>query len=114
VDLEICKRLFDDKSIQSLYSVEKISETYFRVFKDNKWFVFIKETQNRLIFKESENGIFYNGFGFKIVDDSIKGPVVKKTKNYNIHKFKEFPSDYRHMETFTGREEWHSDWQTEK
>jgi hypothetical protein len=105
---------FADDSTQSLYPVEKLSETYFRVFRNNKWLVFIKETQNKIIFKEPDNGIYYDGFGCKIVDDSIKGPVRIATNISNNHEFKESPSDYKDMETFTGRVDWHSDWQTEK
>ncbi len=99
---------------QALYPVEKLSVTYFRVFKENKWLVFIKETQNKLIFKEPKNGIYYDGFGFKIVDDFIKGPMVKETNVDNNNEFKESPRDFKDMETFTGRVDWHSDWQTEK
>ncbi len=103
-----------DDSNQDLFPVEKLSETYFRAFRNSKWLVFIKESQNKLIFKEPENGIYYNGFGFKIVDDSKKGPVVKENQvNSYSADIKSF-DDYKDMETFTGRVDWHSDWQTEK
>jgi hypothetical protein len=95
---------FADDSTQSLYPVKKLSETYFRVFRNNKWLVFIKETQNKIIFKEPDNGIYYNGLECKIVDDPIKGPVRIATNT----------SDYKDMETYNGRVDWHLDWQTEK
>jgi hypothetical protein len=95
---------FADDSTQSLYPVEKLSETYFKVFRNNKWLVFTKETQNKIIFKEPDNGIYYNGLECKIVDDPIKGPVRIATNT----------SDYKDMETYNGRVDWHLDWQTEK
>jgi hypothetical protein len=90
---------FADDSTQSLYPIEKLSEICFRVFRNNKWLVFIKEAQNKIIFKEHDNGIYHDGFGYKIVDDPIKGPVRIAT---NTNDYKDMVNnledvDYNHF-----------------